>query len=154
MRALFIIFFFFFIPVISNAQNKQFTFFSDYQLDKTYNGSKKEGHRKATITFSDPKSNTVEGTEFDKLPTGYITFKFEGLYLEKEDIIFITRSNGLDIYATLNSPIRNDIIYVSKYTHKVGNKTYDYAILYGKTEENDMWGTPKYSTTFHCNLIK
>lgn len=146
--------FLFLIPVISFGQNKRFVFFSDYQLDKTYNGSKKEGHRKATITFSDPKLITVEGTDFEKLPKGYMTFKFEGLDQDKEEIIFIKRSNGLDIYAITNTQTGNDIIYVSKHTHKVGNKTYEYTIMYGKTEENDMWAKPKYYTTFHCNLTK
>src|ERR1035437_6936373 len=139
MRTLFLILLF--IPVVSFGQNKRFVFFSDYQLDKTYNGSKKEGFRKATITFSDPKLITVEGTDFDNLPKGYMTFKFEGLDQVKEDIIFVRRMNGLDAYAITNTQVGNDIIYVSKHTHKVGNKTYDYTIMWGKTEENNMWGT-------------
>lgn len=140
------------IPVISFGQNKRYVFFSDYQIDKTYNGSKKEGFRKATITFSDPKLLTVEGTDFENLPKGYMTFKFEGLDQVREDIIFVKRTNGLDAYAITNTQVGTDIIYVSKHTHKVGNKTYDYTIMWGKAEENNMWGTPKYFTTFHCNL--
>lgn len=152
MRTLVLIMFF--VPVISFGQNKRFVFFSDYQLDKTYNGSKKEGFKKATITFSDPKLITVEGTDFDNLPKGYVIFKFEGLSQVKEEIIFVKRMNGLDAYAITNTQVGNDIIYLSKHTHKVGTKTYDYTIMWGKTEENNMWGTPKYYTTFHCNLRK
>lgn len=152
MRTLVLIMFF--VPVISFGQNKRFVFFSDYQLDKTYNGSKKEGFKKATITFSDPKLITVEGTDFDNLPKGFMTFKFEGLDQVKEEVIYVKRMNGLDAYAITNTEVGNDIIYVSKHTHKVGNKTYDYTIMWGKTEENNMWGTPKYFTTFHCNLRK
>lgn len=152
MRTLFLIMFF--VPVISFGQNKRFVFFSDYQLDKTYNGSKKEGFKKATITFSDPKLITVEGTDFDNLPKGFMTFKFEGLDQVKEEVIYVKRMNGLDAYAITNTEVGYDIIYVSKHTHKVGNKTYDYTIMWGKTEENNMWGTPKYFTTFHCNLRK
>lgn len=144
----------FLLPLISFGQNKQFVFFSDYQLDKTYNGSKKISHRKATITFSDPKLITVEGTVLEKLPRGYMTFKFEGLNQDREDIIYIAPANGMEAYATLNSPFGNDIIYVSKHTHKVENKTYTYAIMYGRTNKSDMWGTPQYFTTFHCNLSK
>lgn len=141
-------------PVISFGQNKRFVFFSDYQIDKTYNGSKKEGFRKATITFSDPKSITVEGTDFDNLPKGFMTFKFDGLDAVREELIYVKRMNGLDAYAITSTQVGNDIIYVSKRTHKVGNKTYDYTIMWGKTDDNNMWGTPKYFTTFHCNLKK
>ena len=152
MRTLILIFFL--IPIFSFGQNKQYSFISDYQIDKTYNGSKKEGFKKATISFSDPKLITVDGTDFENLPKGYITFKFEGLSPVKEEIIFVKRFNGLDAYAITNTQVGNDIIYVSKHTHKVGTKTYDYTIMWGKTEENNMWGTPKNYTTFHCNLKK
>jgi hypothetical protein len=53
MKALFFILLF--IPTISFGQSKLFKFFSDYQFDKTYDGSKKAANHKVTITFSDPK---------------------------------------------------------------------------------------------------
>lgn len=145
----------FLIPISVFAQNKKFTFFSDYQFDKTYNGSKKEGYRKATISFSDPKALTKEGTEFENLPRGTMIFKFEGLNQIKEEIIYIGKNqSGADIYAITNTQTGNDIIYVIKSSHKVGQKTYGYTILLGKSDENNQGGLPKYFTAFHCNITK
>ena len=121
-------------------------------MDKTYNGSKKPGTHKATITFSDPKSMTKEGTPFEKLPTGYMIFKFEGLEQTKEEIIYIKSFQNQDVYAILNPQTGNDIIYVIRYNHKVGDKSYTYSIIFGKADDTDFNAPLQYYTAFHCNL--
>lgn len=150
MRTLFFILLFF--PIISFGQNKRIKFLSNYQIDKTYNGSKVSGHRKATIIFSDPKSMTKDGTSFEKLPKGYVIFKFEGLDQSKEEIIYLKSMDNQDIYAITNSETGNDIIYVMKYRHKIGDKSYTYSVVLGKTNESNLNAPLQYFTAFHCNL--
>lgn len=152
MRILIIIFLL--IPTITNAQNKYYTFFSDYQFDKTYNGSKKESRHFATISFSDPKSITVPGSDLQHSPRGYMIFKFDGLPASKEEVTFLERSKqGYDIYAITNTETGNDIIYVIKDNHTINKKLYNYTILLGKVDENNIGAIPKYFTAFHCNMI-
>ena len=143
------------LPTIIFAQNKTTNFFSDYQFDKTYNGTKLEGNKKVTLKFSDPKLLTKENMEFDDLPKGFLTIKFETLKSINETIIYLgkNKSNN-EMYAITNSETGNDIIYLIKETHKVGKKTYSHTILLGKTDENNQGGLPKYFTAFHCNIIK
>lgn len=143
------------LPTIIFAQNKISNYYSDYQFDKTYNGSKVEGYKKVTLKFSDPKLLTKENMEFDDLPKGFLTIKFENLKSVKETIIYIgkNKSNN-EMYAITNSETGNDIIYIIKETHKVGKKTYTHTILLGKSDENNLGGLPKYFTAFHCNITK
>lgn len=143
------------LPLMLVAQNKKINFFSDYQFDKTYDGTKLEGYKKATIKFSDPKLLTKKDVAFEDLPRGLVTFKFAGLNEINETIIYLgkNKSNN-DMYAITNSETGNDIIYLIKETHKVGKKTYSYTILLGKTDEENMGGLPKYFTAFHCNITK
>lgn len=141
-----------FLPLASFAQKKQFTFFSDYQIDKTYNGSKKVSYHKTTIIFSDPKSITIAGTEFEKLPRGYMSFNYEGLDQFKDDIIFLGSKSNNDIYAITNSRTDNDLIWVIKGIAKISGKTYSHIIMWGKSDENDLERSPKYATVFFCTL--
>lgn len=146
---------FLFIPIIVFGQNKKYTFFSDYQFDKTYDGTNVVNKRKVTISFSDPKSITIEGTEFEKLPKGFIKIKYEDLKEISEEIIFMGRNKSdADIYSILNSGTGYDVIYIIKSTHKLGQKTYGYTILLGKADENNLGGLPTYFTAFHSNLKK
>jgi hypothetical protein len=48
------------LPTIIFAQNKKTNFYSDYQFDVTYDGTKLEGNKKVNIVFSDPKKITKE----------------------------------------------------------------------------------------------
>lgn len=142
-------------PILLIAQNKKINFYSDYQFDKTYDGSKVEGFKKATIKFNDPKLLTKKDMAFENLPRGLVTFKFARLNEINETIIYLgkNKSNN-DMYAITNSETGNDIIYLVKETHKVGKKTYSHTILLGKTDEENMGGLPKYFTAFHCNITK
>lgn len=144
-----------FLPPIIFAQNKLTNFYSDYQFDKTYNGTKVEGYKKVTLKFSDPKLLTKENMEFDDLPKGFMTVKFEKLKSINETIIYIgkNKSNN-EMYAITSSETGNDIIYIIKGTHKVGKKTYTHTILLEKTDEYNQGGLPKYFTAFHCNITK
>ncbi|OAQ43536.1 hypothetical protein A5893_17115 [Pedobacter psychrophilus] len=143
------------LPILTFGQNKKHTYFSDYQFDKTFNGSKVEGHKKVSITFSDPKLITPKNAEFENLPRGYVTFKFEGLNPVTETIVFIGKNgDGNDIYAITNSNVDLDVIYLVKTVEKIGSKNYSYIILWGKADSNNQGGLPKYFTAFHCNLIK
>jgi len=145
----------FLIPVIGFGQNRNLKFFSDYQYDKTYNGSTKNGQKKVSISFSDPKLITPKGADFDDLPRGYMTVKYEGLSPVKETIIYVGKNKGgNDIYAITNTNVDYDIIYVIKSLHKVGNKSYGYTILWGKADPNNSGGLPENFTALHCNSIK
>jgi hypothetical protein len=142
-------------PVMLIGQNKKINFYSDYQFDKTYDGTKVEGYKKATIKFSDPKLLTKKDMPFDELPKGFAIFRFDGLDEVKETIIYIGKNESNDdIYAITNTETGNDIIYVIKEIHKVGKKTYSHTILLGKSDENNIGGLPKYFTAFHCNIVK
>lgn len=144
------------ISIFSNAQNKETTFFSDYQTDKTYGGTNSESRNKVTISFSDPKSLTKVGTDFEKLPKGYVTIKYADLNQIKQQIVFLGKheKTGADIYAIQTNDIGYDIIYVMKAIQKFHGKSYSYMFLLGKTDENNIGGMPKYYTRFHCNLKK
>ncbi len=144
-----------FSPIMVFCQNKHFTFSSDYQFDKTYDGSKKESRHTATISFSDPKSITVNGADLEGSPKGYMIFKFKGVDSWEEDIVYMgNNSQGYDIYAITNTQTDNDIIYVIKSKHKIRTKLYNYTIILGKEDQDNMGGLPKYFTAFHCNMIK
>jgi hypothetical protein len=142
------------LPTIIFAQNKKTNFYSDYQFDVTYDGTKLEGNKKVNIVFSDPKKITKEGMQFDELPKGFLSIKFEGLNKIEETIIYIKKISNQDIYSITNSETGNDIIYVIKETHKARKKIYSHIILLGKANENNIGGLPKYFTAFHCNIVK
>ena len=130
-------------------------YYSDYQLDKTYGGSRVEDRKQVYITLSDPKNLTKEGMRFEDLPKGYVTIQYEGLNPVKNEILYIgkNRSNA-EIYTVINHQLNYDLLYVIKELHKVGNKNYLYTILLGTGDENNLGGLPRYFTAYHCNTFK
>ena len=133
-------------------QNSQQKFYSDYQLDKTYSGSKKEGKEKVTISFDDPKPKTKGNENFNDLPKGFITIKYEGLKEIKNELIYLGKNNSnADIYSITKTQQDYDVVYIIKETHKVGLKNYTHTILLGKADSDNYGGLPLYFTAYHCN---
>ncbi|MCJ7936143.1 MAG: hypothetical protein MUW56_21565 [Chryseobacterium sp.] len=113
-------------------RNRQIQFYSDYQLDKTYNGSRKESRRKATIIMNDlNKPNPLS-----------VTIKYEG----------IKNKSAADIYSITKTEQDYDVLYIIKEPHKVGTKNYSCTILLGKSDPNNLGGLPLYFTAFHSNI--
>lgn len=145
-------------PLLGFSQTTKNTiryFTIDYQFDKTPDGSRKEDNKTVTIYFSDPKLLTNENSPVEKRPFGYLNIQYQGLVLSqlKHTIIYDgTSDQGKVIYSVLKGDTEYDIFYFMKETHKVGRKTYNYVILIGKIDVNDMEGLPLYFTAFHCNL--
>ena len=143
------------VPLVTFGQNRNYKFISDYQIDKTYNGSKKQGREKVLIVVSDPKLMTPKDAELENSPRGAFVFKFDGVSPIKQDVVFMgSNSQGHDIYAITHTDTDHDIIYIMKGSNKFGSKTYMYTVLLGKTDINNMGGLPKYYTAFYCNLTK
>lgn len=133
-------------------QNTQQKFYSDYQLDKTYNGSKIEGRKKVNISFDDPKPKTKGNEDFKSLPKGIITIKYEGLNEIKNEIVYLGKNeSNTDIYTITKTQQDYDVVYIIKETHKVGTKNYTHTILLGKADPNNYGGLPLYFTAYHCN---
>ncbi|PKR31783.1 hypothetical protein [Elizabethkingia anophelis] len=130
-------------------------FYSDYQLDKTYSGSRIESRKKVNITIIDPKQLTKQNMSFDDLPKGYITIKYDGLKTITNEIVYIgkNRSNN-DIYTITNTQLDYDILYIIRESHKVKSKNYSYIILMGKSDGNNLGGLPKFFTAYHSNTLK
>lgn len=75
-------------------------FMSNYQFNKTTDGTEKTTYRVAKISFDDPKNFTIEGTAFEELPKGQMVIEFAGLPEVREEIVFVGHNaNGYDIYA-------------------------------------------------------
>ena len=143
------------LPSLISAQNKISTFYSDYQLDKTFDGTRKEGYEKVIIILNDPKFQTTKSMQFADLPNGTIKIKIEGVDIVTETIVYLAKTKSKnDIYPITHTETGNDILYVIKEIHKVGKKTYSHTILLGKSDEENFSGLPKYFTAFHCNLKK
>ncbi|MDC8099156.1 hypothetical protein [Chryseobacterium rhizosphaerae] len=138
---------------LSLKQNKKIQFHSDYQLDKTYNGSRKESRRKATIIMNDPKPLTKPNMGFDNLPKGFIMIKYEGLNPINNEIIYIGKNkSGADIYSITKTEQDYDVLYIIREPHKVGTKNYSCTILLGKSDASNLGGLPLYFTAFHSNI--
>lgn len=142
---------------------KKFTFSSDYQLDKTHDGSKKGSSRNAIISFIDPKSLASGEPDYENSPKGYITIKFEGIQsVIREEVIFISKDKSnpyTDIYAISKTSVDWNIAYVMKHDPKVKgfkplNKYYKYVILMGYDSGKTPGELPQYYTAFYCNLTK
>ena len=140
------------------AQNKKTNFYSDYQFDKTFDGTKLEGFKKVSIQISDPKLLTKSGIKLEDLPRGFVTIKFDGLDKVTETIVYLKKRSTKtdDMYAITNSETGNDMIFIIKGLHKVGKKSYSHTIVLGGNEDNDNYegGLPRYYTAFHCNITK
>lgn len=142
---------------------KQFTFISDYQLDKTCDGSKKPSSRNAVISFTDPKSLASGEPDYENSPKGYMTIKFQGIQSAIwEEVIFISKDKSnpnTDIYAISKTSVDWNIAYVMKHDPKVKgfkplNKFYKYVILMGYDNGKTPGELPQYYTAFYCNLTK
>lgn len=136
----------------STLQNSIYYFYSDSQLDITLNGSRKEGKRNVHISFEDPKPNTKGNEDFDNLPKGSITIKYDGLNPIKDEIVYLGKNkSNAEIYLITKTQQDYDILYVFTENHKVGDKNCSHTIMLGKANLNNLGGMPLYFTAYHCN---
>lgn len=146
---------FLFSVMQANGQMQQTTYISTYQIDKTYDGSKKNSNYIATITIVDPKSITNRNSDFENLPEGKLLIKYSHLKNPLKYVIKYFGEYAQDksqcLYGISNSPTDyNSVIIMKNNSSSIQTKGYKFIIL--TVNMNSENGALSTYTAYYCNL--
>jgi hypothetical protein len=137
---------------------KEYHFTSTYQKERTPDGSLKVSTRTVQVYIKDPEPAATNTDDFDKLPTGKISLKWDNKYEIASEIKYFGKfdfgsAKGQSIYGLTKTDIPYNIFVFVKKKFQLDGKSFNYIILIGEADtENGAPGKlPKTFTILGCN---